>query len=83
MNRHTALQLLVDRACSEPEAIRIAAQMLGVTRQAVYAWPVNGHLPRQTADKVLAMAVRRRVALLVKQRAQVSPAELDAVTLPE
>lgn len=61
----------------------MAARELGLTRQAVSRWPTNGHLSRTIADRVLATAVRKRVAALMARDAKVTPFELDAVTLPK
>ena len=83
MNKATALQLLVAQPCAEADAVRLAARALGVTRQAIYAWPADGHLPRVVADRVLAAAVRRRGKALQAAGKRVSALELDAITLPE
>jgi hypothetical protein len=87
MNRHTALRLLVTKPCDEPEAIKLAAQALGLTRQAVYGWPINGHLPRSAADKVLATLARQRLAQRIAQKVaagkRVSALEMDVITLPD
>lgn len=87
MNRHTALRLLVTQPCNETEAVKRAAHALGVTTSAVYHWPQEGHLPRVTADKVLATLARQRLAQRIAQRVaagkRVSALELDVITLPE
>jgi hypothetical protein len=83
MNKGTVFALLASRPCNEAEAVRAVAQALRITRQAVYAWPEQGHLPRIVADRVLAAAVRRRAQAMADAGQPMDPLELDAITLPE
>ena len=80
MKRDTAYRLLGYEADDIGSGTRVA-QALGISRQAVYRWPHTGHLPRETADRVLAAAVRRRAEQRLAKRLPMDPLELDAIAL--
>ena len=78
MNKTTAFALLgID--VSKRGHYNVMAKTLGCTRQAIAAWPEDGPLPRATADRVLASAVRRRAALKLAAGEVLDPIEEDAV----